>query len=225
MYTKSDIDPGWELPVGWDWDKFLEWVNMPEQAGWSIKDAYESIGGPVVDGFERQVSERIEEFKVIGTDWEPHDLAMLRNMARASIMVERYYVLIEQTESMAQIKAYTDAIERFQKMIDAAQKTLRIDRLSRQSDAERDKNEDKSQIVINEGGQWILDHSIQIEHCERLLGWLVLNFREVTTQVWTTCPVCGQEVSIHYNPTQVADVPGWVKEEESGEDTVLEAVE
>jgi hypothetical protein len=73
--------------------------------------------------------------------------------------------------------------------------------------------------VIEEAGRFALSQAVQIVHCNILIGWALLEFREVPFTVELLCPKCKETVRIKHQPTAEdiagATEPEWVADEES----------
>jgi len=99
---------------------------------------------------------------------------------------------------------------------------LGIDRAKRQADADKRSDVDSVMAIIEEAGKWAQEQAIRIVHCDTLIGWVLLEFRERPLSVSATCPKCNERFCVDHLPSQEdiagAVEPAWIADEENAYD-------
>ena len=243
--------------IGMEMDRFFDYVNrettqqdLKERYGdaWTLADALNSVK-PIVSKrdkrrrsseivktdspeFADEVEKRLAKYLEGATDIQAHDVSLMKQMVASEILAEKWLAALSSDRTNTDdIVSLSNALERARKTIVDIQRTLGIDRKKRQDDAEATSDVEKVLQIIEDAGQWVLENSIKIEHCDTLIGWVVNEFMgHSEMHLAVTCPKCFKVFQVDYVPSEEArnreQEPAWVAEEEAlheADDVTLEA--
>ncbi len=192
-------------------------------------------GGLPEEEFNRRVQERLDDYLLAYKDVAPNDMASLRDLCLIEVNIELLNGLVAREYSKAspdgsKIGRYLYALKGASEQHRALQRSLHIDRATREREAAKASDVDEVLQIIDAAGEYVEEQGIPLIHTNCTVegaqgksdiqfGFMLWSFRELPVKVEWVCPRCGERVQILHSPSeadlQAAAEPAWVGEEEA----------
>ncbi len=192
-------------------------------------------GGLPEEEFNRRVQQRMDDYLLAYKDVAPNDMASLRDLCLIEVNIELLNGLVAREYGKGEpdgskIGRYLYALKGASEQHRALQRSLHIDRATREREAAKASDVDEVMQVIDAAGEYVEEQGIPLVHygctiagaqgkSDIQFGFMLWVFRELPVDVVWLCPRCGQQVTVHHTPTaedlRAAAEPAWVGEEEA----------